>query len=189
MADCDSVGMSSHDRAVIAPPGEKTRISTDPDAALLASLRIRRAEVQREELELAELIIRTAIELVFVTRPAGGHFDLTGLQGRVLARLCRQPFALMCRLRESEGVSRTGISKVVSALAEKGFVQRGTSVRESQVVVIRAAKRGRKYLGQLSAAADLAYFLGLHSIEEQAVLRQAAGIQDAMNERIRWRRK
>lgn len=183
--------MSSHDRAVIASPGEKTRISTDPDAALLASLRIRRAEVQREELELAELVIRTAIELVFVTRPAGGHFDLTGLQGRVLARLCRQPFALMCRLRESEGVSRTGISKVVSALAEKGFVQRGTSVRESQVVVIRAAKRGREYLGQLSAvrAADLAYFLGLHSIEEQAVLRQAAGIQDAMNERIRWRRK
>ena len=80
---------------------------------------------------------------------------------------------------------------MVSALAEKGFVQRGSLVKERQLVVIRAAERGRDHVTQLSAAraSDLAYFLGMHSIEEQAVLRQSASIQEAMNERIRWKRK
>jgi len=142
-------------------------------------------------LQLAELIIRTATDLIFVTRPPGGHFDLTGLQGGVLARACRRSFALMCHIRESEGISRTGISKVVSALVEKGFVERGTLVSHRQVVVIRATPQGHEYVDQLSAAraSELAYFLGLRSSEEQAVLRQAAIIQEAMNERIRWKRK
>lgn len=145
-----------------------------------------------DRLDAARLVISAAAQLVAATRMSDSRLDLESLQGRILQALTRRPWASIALLADMGDVSLMAVSKAVTALEHKGWVQRqqhpsGDHRRRSVV----ATESGVQVVGEIEAARayDAAgALLYLPTADQTALIAAAEPMADLAVRAVRRRR-
>ena len=142
--------------------------NTTPDAADKSDLTITGLVSYRLQL-VGNLMSRSAA--MFYRR----RFDVSLWEWRTLALLGARPDKTLNDLAKVVDLDKGLASRVVSALAERGLVQRRTDEQDARAVRLRLTEEGEQLYSQLikGAAARNAAFLQALTPEEWAVLDRA----------------
>jgi DNA-binding MarR family transcriptional regulator len=136
---------------------------------------------QREALDLwADLLRVTNTIHARVTEDLVGGADISPEEVELLMRLSRAPEERLRMVEVSRSLllSKSGVTRLVDRLEQRGLVERASCAEDRRVVYTRLTEPGRRALGEASPllVAAVAEHLGRHlDVQEIARMRQALG--------------
>lgn len=126
------------------------------------------------------------------TSKSDSRLDLESLQGRILQTLTRRPWASVALLADMGDVSAMAVSKAVTALERKGWVERQPHpCGDHRRRTVAATEQGAQLVGEIEAARarDAAGALVYVAAADHATLREAAAVMADLATRSARRRR